>query len=551
MRSRKLLQRRIVNCILYSITILSLVLSVIIALFSYQFTNKPLIPIDSKSICSKISRIDAEGDLIHIKLTEKVKSQHVLDLQNQISYETEAFSTLLVFPPTSFRTKGFNSSTVTGYFDYPFLQHYEGYLLCFSADEAKSLSMSTKVESNKFSALKSFPLSFDHLEFQKDSEYTQMKCLGDTIQQRYCVTKNLIARSGLVYFYSPIKYRFPTPFLSMSAQPIPSDMYDARLDSQPIVVQNNPLGEHPQIIKGISYYFCRGYNIGMLWHVLFDAVAPLYHTICSVEGKLEGTDRHFYFSDVYEVEVFILFMKIMSKYPMYNLLLQPQEIQFETCVLGLRKFNAKPAPFREEYTTFDFVYDPNYISFPEFRKLIMDYLKIKDTNSKNPLVILPLRRNNNTRYITNINSVIKTLEETCMKCEFLYINLDTLTIESQIDLMSKASAIVGVHGSGLAHEVWLKKSTKENPTFILEFLPPNYWCRNWYKSVADAFGIQYNSLYGKRVQFTDDLNTCTSFPERCPEVTCHDKLRDQNMFIDLDELKNAWGKIAAAFEAKK
>lgn len=544
MKFKKFLPRTLSLGILYSLTAISSAFSIFVLILATRIESAPLIPHPKNSFCDKIVNISTEDENIVVNLKSSPTNQDITDIKNFLRFETEAFSTLLIFPFNTFQVLQYNSSTITGFYNYPFLQEYSGNMLCFSDDKAKQIQESSKIETQKFIADKIFPIHFKVSNFDNSSEYTQMKCKRKTIQKRYCVTRNLILRNNIIYFYSRILYKFPSPFLSLSSQPIPNDVVDTRLDNQPVVVKTNPLGKGGNKIQGISYFYCRGVNLGMLWHNIFDNVAPLYHTIQEVEGSVTGKDRHFIVTDIYVVEVFVLFLKMFTKYPIHNIQLEKMDIQFDICVLGLRKFNTRPLPFRNEFTTFDFSYDPKDISIPGFRETILKELRftIPIPDPKKPLVIIPLRKNNNTRFIVNMNSVIKEMERRCKFCEFLYLNLDSLTIEWQIELISHATVLAGIHGSGLAHQIWMN-SSKEHPAYVFEFLPPNYWCRDWYNAVADAFNIKYYKVFGEQIRFEEQLDKCVNVKELCISPECHDILRDQNMRINIEQLGNEWQKI--------
>ncbi len=73
------------------------------------------------------------------------------------------------------------------------------------------------------------------------------------------------------------------------------------------------------------------------------------------------------------------------------------------------------------------------------------------------------------------------------------IELQTLDLEAQINLISTASVLAGIHGAGLSHMVWM------NPdSLVIELGGSGY--RSCYTSLAKACGIHH-----ERIQFNDSI----------------------------------------------
>ena len=537
------INRYIIKCITYGLVLISSALSVFnfILFFFYEdleinYKNK-----QKNGFCSLIKNISVHGTNVEYEFTTKITPELSILLKERIFYETEAFGKLLIFKPLLIRILSFKEYSFETDYTYPFVQNYEGYFLCFN----EKIERGTKeIKSLKSKADKLFRMNINCSNFQKGIKTTQMKCYGDSIQTRFCETKNLIHYNGMLLFNSQIDYSFPEPFMSISSWPIPNDIESKRLENQPIVVDANPLGSNPQIIRGISYYFARAFNIGMLWHTLFETIAPFYRTIIAVEGNISSKDRHIFYNDGFVRDVYATFYKVFTNYELTHLGETPMNIMFDTCVIGLTKFHPRSIILREKATTFDFEYDPKDLEMPLFRDLVLKYLdastELPDT--KHPHVIVPLRRSQ-ARSIINFNETIDTIEKICTFCEFTYINLDSFSIEDQIRLISGATVVLGVHGSALSHELWLHPSTKSFKSYLLEILPPNYWCRPWYKNVADSINVNYYSVYGDKVDERDSLNKCISRRESCQLPQCHDMIRDQRIYLPNDRIGKVWENI--------
>ena len=77
------------------------------------------------------------------------------------------------------------------------------------------------------------------------------------------------------------------------------------------------------------------------------------------------------------------------------------------------------------------------------------------------------------------------------------IELQALDFEAQINLISTASVLAGIHGAGLAHMVWMNSDS-----IVIELGGQGY--RPCYTSLAKACGLQY-----ERIQFSEN-NECRS-----------------------------------------
>jgi hypothetical protein len=124
--------------------------------------------------------------------------------------------------------------------------------------------------------------------------------------------------------------------------------------------------------------------------------------------------------------------------------------------------------------------------------------------------------------------------------------LEKMSVDDQVALISRASALIGIHGSGLAHAVWMAESRPGHRTFLIEVTPFGYVCRNWYEIAANAAGVKYVQLMNRRPpkEANEQLQACWKFPEMCPMQQCHDLLRDQSIELELDTLAEVWSPIA-------
>jgi hypothetical protein len=163
-----------------------------------------------------------------------------------------------------------------------------------------------------------------------------------------------------------------------------------------------------------------------------------------------------------------------------------------------------------------------------------------------PLVLL-IDRGHGTRNMQNLEDVRKLLVDTTPHATVEVVLFHIMSIEAQVKAVSRASALVGFHGSGLAHVLWMPASGPHRPTYLVEILPYNYSCRDWYETGASVAGVQYTPAMNTRppANVTDEqLISCWADPARCPTLGCHDLLRDQPTSVDLEDFNRTWAPIA-------
>ena len=532
-------QRGILTFVIYILLSVASICTIFCFFFTFQITKNNS---QKNNYCDFIKNVSVNGSRIHIDFIGKIDVNIINVLQQRIYYETQAFNQLLIIKPKLIKIVSYNENSLVFEYDYPFVQYYQGHLLCFNSDF--DYQYDKKPVSIKHLSDKVYPISINISSFQKDTKYSQMQCYGGSIQKRYCRVKKFIRYNEMFFFFSHIAYQFPSPFMSMSSWPIPNDIIEQRLEGQPIVIDANPLTRSDKNIKELSYYFARAVNLGMLWHTLFETIAPLYQTIVQIEGDVIGKNRRIFYNDMYVKEVYYSFYTPFTRYDIVHMGTTPINVMFDDVVIGLRKFNTNHTLFRDKSTSFNYQYDKNDLIMPKFRDFILESLRLYKgpPSIEHPHVLVPLRRSK-SRSIVNFNEIIESMERICPFCEFTYANLDAFSIEDQVRFISNMTVIFGVHGSALAHTIWMHPSNADFTSYLVEVFPPNYWCRQWYKSVAESVNVKHYGIYGDIADKNKESDFCYSHHDLCPIPQCHDFLRDQILYLPKERFEKVWENI--------
>lgn len=497
------------------------------------------------SPCNYIDVIDGFSNSITIVFKPEIPKKAFDNALNHFFFETKLFDELLLADYNSFTN--ISSSQVSYSFDIilPAIEIYQGFLLCFNnppkINNRARLSIATKTKYK-------YPLELVNDDFV-NTNYSQMRCFGENYASRWCDMRKIAIYKNLVTFSTPVYYNFPSPFLLPGARGPPYDRPGDRFHNEPVVTHKIFNSEDNFTnINSLSYIIGRFYNSMMLWHILFDFAIPAYNTIQEIEGeqmKNHENSRLVFFHDD-EYNVFTEFGNIFSKIPTRRVDLVAVNLTLRRAIVGMRKFESNLSPYRKMEEMINFRYEFNRSHGYGFREFVMRQMNVteKPINPNNPEIIL-ISRKGTGRDITNSQEIYDFLVKQCPYCNVRVVDLKMLKISQQISLFASASAMVGLHGSGLTHVLWMPPNTQENPTAMFEIKPYNYWCRDWYEVAANVAAVGYVSVMNKHAPIYSDKDWfqnmyCYSFKQMCKRLECHDFIRDKQVTLEIEAFKEAW-----------
>jgi hypothetical protein len=219
-------------------------------------------------------------------------------------------------------------------------------------------------------------------------------------------------------------------------------------------------------------------------------------------------------------------------------------------IVGMEKLERDVRPDRTTDDSIGFNYDFNRSIGIGLRDAILRELSIPNDiiGSKGKPLVLLIDRGQSSRRIENTEELAKLLIEGCPHCQVEVVQFHEMEVDQQVRLTSRASVLIGLHGSGLAHTLWMQESRPNHTTHLIEIVPYQYTCRNWYQTAAIVAGVQYHRIMNRnRPESRNDmrLENCWKQPKICATAHCHDILRDQRTVIELDTFSEVWKGIAA------
>jgi hypothetical protein len=301
-----------------------------------------------------------------------------------------------------------------------------------------------------------------------------------------------------------------------------------------------------ETVTDFCYIYGVFHNYHMLWHLIFDFIIPLFHFMKFLGRKESLGERRVYVrSD--GVWVFHTLMKMFSWMPVTIISEENPMIVMKSGTIGIEKLEENPSLNRSYDDSIRFRYNFNRSTALGMREELLEALKMPTEAvgmQKKPLAIA-IDRGQGGRNIQNMGAVTEMMRDQCPHCHVEVVQLQELSVENQVSLVSKASALVGLHGSGLAQVVWMHESVPNHTTHLIEILPYNYTCRDWYHTAARVAGVQYHAVMNDNPSVNSSmLHMCWSSPEMCTRLGCHDALRDQRTIVERDAFSRVWEQVA-------
>ena len=491
-----------------------------ISTLSTKFTEK-------NKISDLISSVSVASDKIKIQFTESVSESEIL---SSFSLKTNWTNEPIFFPPNTAEIINMGSTDVTIRFFMPVVDNYSAELIC----------------GNRI-----FPINISLQNFTESEQNSQLLCHGKYFGTRWCEARNIYYVDKVFFFYSKAEFKFPSPLLLPGARAPPYDKLVDRFNREPIVT-NISFADIPRknklIVGEISIIGGCFYNFYMLWHMLFDLTLPLYAFLKKYNIGTRDTRRIFLRSDG-----FYIFGELANAISRFNPIVldgRNNPMFFKQAIIGIEKLEANLDPFRShEVDSIVFEYNFNRSSCPGFRDDVINYNYIEVPRHEEPYVLV-ISRGTSKRDIKNIDEIVAAAKEICDFCKIEVVKLQDYSFRDQISKIAQAQVVIGFHGSGLTHTLWMEPSVPERRTHLLEFLPYGYNCRDWYHTAANVAGVEYHSVMNRNRRMPDGLS-----PEQqsmlqqcwnlnfCGSSMCHDRLRDQYVDTEMSVFNETWKSV--------
>jgi hypothetical protein len=499
--------------------------------------------------CSHVAGVESDGFRTDISFSDPFPGYLNDSIHTYFAYQTSAFDLPLFVRPGIPKVLSFTERSLSLHFPLPFVSNYSGFLICINPRtfQAGPFGIPRDVLGEAESYL---PLNFAIDDFLPDTPWSQLKCFGSSFETRFCEMRRVSLFQTIFLFSTEVDYIFPEPFLCGGGRAAPFDRLEGRLTYEPVVIHSpiEMVTNESEHVSELSYIISRFHNSFMLWHTLFDFMVPAFYTFSLIEGAQMSSRRRIFIRD----NDFLFYpemLQALSDFPIIPSLTDETTRAFERVVVGLAKKERNPSAAREYEEMLSIEYDYDGDTAPMLRS---EAFKAINWTSP-PLdphapVVLFIERTTKSRRLLNMEEIEQYVLDRCDFCEINRVDFKDMPVAKQIETVSKATVMIGVHGSGLAHVLWLKERSELEPTAVIEIFPYAYTCRDWFESAAAVARVKYYRVATAQKLMppnltrseTESLETCWASPELCHTNACHDQLRDQNVSLEIGAFSSAW-----------
>jgi hypothetical protein len=186
--------------------------------------------------------------------------------------------------------------------------------------------------------------------------------------------------------------------------------------------------------------------------------------------------------------------------------------------------------------------DPPYafpnVSLEPLREAMLDFFEApRDIIRPEKVEVVVLNRSDDRR-ILNIEEVAACVHDVVPGVgNVSIVGFETMSLRGQIEVVRAADILVGMHGSGLALQLFMRENSA-----VVEIFPYRFTCRDWYERAANFSRLRYIAYHPQaeseaKVTMDKALRRCFDNAMECASPLCLDRLRDQNLMVNIAAFK--------------
>ncbi|OHT11290.1 hypothetical protein TRFO_19408 [Tritrichomonas foetus] len=388
---------------------------------------------------------------------------------------------------------------------------------------------------------------------------SMMQCYGGHYNDRWCEVWNVCWKWKRFQFYSDTATFFKVRIAYPGSRPVPYDYLSCRIIFRMVAHRFKTMYDYKDEIETIynetSFLTCRWNGMQHFWHILFDYTIPLWWAMRIHNSSGKRNNRIFTLDDNKGKKGY-LFCDALSENVVENIRNMTRERLscWKHAIIGVPKAEryVKPEKWPNGY---DIPYEYPHEAIVGMREHFLHFYNKNESvenieqrckpNPKNPRILFSFR-SSQKRHIVNKQELIDAAKSWCPECLINYSYMNNLTIQEQLNLVCNVSLLIGIHGGGLTHMIFQKPSTEETPTAVIEILPYNYTCRNWYRFAAVTANVRYfkwvNTFFNNTQPYRGTKDSNCYRNGECLSDECHDFLRDQLTTVNVYDFKKVFMK---------
>jgi hypothetical protein len=348
-------------------------------------------------------------------------------------------------------------------------------------------------------------------------------CTSGDWETRMCRAKNVCYNSGMFAMTAPYGIDFDSNLLVLGSRPPPVDFTDMRLINRMRSHLELPVGI--PFLTGVSHLFTIFYHMEQQWHLLYDFIVPAAATLME-NGRLSRRDRIVFLGSVCEIVPHLISALSKQKWDCLFLPVCFEEMRFGMEKVMNKTVNPDDPPYQFPATPLE-----------DLRNAVYDFFELSPTFEPARGIRVAVIARLEDRKILNLDEVAQAMEEMIPGAKAEVWGFELFSLKEQIVYVRPADVLVGMHGSGLAMQLFMKPGTK-----VVEVLPYRFNCRDWYERAANFSGLRYIAYRPESeseavVTMDDALRRCFDGLLECSSPLCLDRLRDQDLRVDIAAFK--------------
>ncbi|KAK5689534.1 hypothetical protein LTR97_012874 [Elasticomyces elasticus] len=131
-----------------------------------------------------------------------------------------------------------------------------------------------------------------------------------------------------------------------------------------------------------------------------------------------------------------------------------------------------------------------------FSLRVLDFYKVRTDSTKHTSLTLTMIDRKTTRMLFDQDSLFTALQARFPDVTMRLVDFSKLSFRQQLQIARSSDILVGVHGAGLTHGMFLKPSSS-----IVEILPPTLAYKG-FKNMARFCGLSYFSRFGADYEYS-------------------------------------------------
>jgi hypothetical protein len=205
---------------------------------------------------------------------------------------------------------------------------------------------------------------------------------------------------------------------------------------------------------------------------------------------------------------------------------------FEELHIGLGKIMDPAANKQDPPYSF-----PN-VSLAPLQDAVLDFFEApRDVTRSENVEVVVINRSYHRR-ILNIQDVAACLQDVVPHVTNVsVVGFETMSLRRQIEVVRAADILVGMHGSALALQLFMRENSS-----VVEIFPYRFTCRDWYERAANFSNLRYIAYHPQtesetRVTMDKALRRCIDNAMECASPLCLDRLKGQDLMVNITAFK--------------